>query len=221
MRDTEANTGETLTERAHAALIAALRAGRIASGQFVTMPALVDLLDLPLAATREAVKRAEAHGLVVVLPKRGVMVMTADPDMTRHCMDLRAMLDQEGARRLIDSGADMPLAALRASHEALIAAATAEMTPDLPERAIATDLSLHDAVSAGLGNPLAREAYRTNRDRIAIIQNTRPFLPDRIIPAMREHLDIIAALELGDAEAAAGAVRFHYRMTLRWWGILV
>ena len=95
------------------------------------------------------------------------------------------------------------------------------MTPELPRRAILTDLTLHDALSTGLDNPLAAEAYQVNRDRIAVIQNTRPFLPDRIVPAMREHLAIIDALERRDAEAAVAAIDAHYRMTLRWWGILV
>jgi len=95
------------------------------------------------------------------------------------------------------------------------------MTAELPGRAIETDLSLHDALSGWLGNPLAAEAYRVNRDRIAVIQNTRPFLPDRIVPAMREHLAIIGALERRDAEAAVAAIAEHYRITLRWWGILV
>ena len=60
-----------------------------------------------------------------------------------------------------------------------------------------------------------------NRDRIAVIQNTRAFLPDRIVPAMREHLAIIDAVERRDAEAAVAAIAEHYRTTLRWWGILL
>lgn len=210
-----------LADQAYDRLIAVLREGRLGSGQFVSMPGLVDLLDLPIAATREAVKRAGVNGLVDVLPKRGVLVMEASAETTRDCMDLRALLDQEGARRLVASGADLPLAALRASHEALVADAERAMTADLPARAIATDLSLHDALATGLANPFATVAYRANRDRIAVIQNSRPFLPDRIVPAMHEHLAIIAALERRDADAAVEAIAAHYRLTLRWWGILV
>jgi DNA-binding GntR family transcriptional regulator len=217
----QAPIGDALmADRAYDRLIAALREGTLAAGQFVSMPGLVDIIDLPLAATREAVKRADVNGLVQVLPKRGVLVMDASAKATRDCMDLRAMLDAEGARRLIASGAALPLDELRAGHEALIEAAERAMTPELPRRAILTDLSLHDALSTGLANPLASEAYRVNRDRIAVIQNTRPFLPDRIVPAMREHLAIIDALRRRDAEAAVAAIDAHHRTTLRWWGIL-
>ena len=46
-------------------------------------------------------------------------------------MDMRALLDQEGARRLIAAKADLPLAALRKSHLALIEDTERAMTPDL------------------------------------------------------------------------------------------
>ena len=113
----EAPMGEALlADQAYDRLIAVLRDGTLASGQFVSMPGLVELLELPLAATREAVKRADVNGLVRVLPKRGVLVMDASAKVTRDCMDLRALLDAEGARRLIATRTALPLDALRASH---------------------------------------------------------------------------------------------------------
>ena len=209
-----------MADQAHDRLVAVLREGQLAAGQLVSMPGLVEIIGLPLAATREAVKRADVNGLVRVVPKRGVLVMDASAKVTRDCMDLRAMLDAEGARRLIAAETALPLDELRASHEALIESAERAMTAELQRRAILTDLSLHDALSTGLANPLAAEAYRVNRDRIAVIQNTRPFLPDRIVPAMPEHLLIIDALARRDAEATVAAIAAHYRTTLRWWGIL-
>ncbi len=206
-------------ERAYGALIDALRAGRLVSGAFLSMPGLVDQLGLPIAAVREAVKRAEARGLVSVLPKRGVLVMDAGPESTRECLELRAMFDAEGTRRLIDGGRNSQLDELRKAHEAVLRAARAGGAPELPKRAIQTDLSLHDAMATGLGAGLAASLYADNRHRIAIIQNTRPFLADRIVSAMEEHLAIIAAIEARDAEAAAAAIRVHLAATLRWWGV--
>lgn len=207
-------------ERAYGALLAELRDGRLPSGTFVSMPLLVDRLGLPIAAVREAVKRAEAAALVTVLPKRGLTVMDAGPQTTRECLDLRAMFDAEGARRLVLQGGDIPLAALREAHERLRdAVADGRALPGLSRRAIETDLSLHDALAGGLRSRLARRLYLENRDRIAVIQNTRPFVPDRILSAMTEHLAIIAALEARDADRAVAAIRDHLAGTLRWWGV--
>lgn len=214
------NKSLLMTEQAHDALIARLRDGTLPSGTFLSMPMLVELLGLPLAAVREAVKRAEASGLVNVLPKRGLQVMDAGPDMTRECLELRAIFDMEGAKRLIARRDDIPLAALRAAHERLRDEAQGNMAIDLPQRAIATDVSLHDALARGLGSSLAGRLYEENRNRIAIIQNTRPFLPDRIASAMDEHLAIIDALENGEAEKIEAEIRTHLTHTLRWWGIM-
>lgn len=207
------------TDRALAALLSQLRSGQLASGAFLSMPVLVESLAMPISAVREAVKKAEATGLITVLPKRGIMVMDAGPEITRECLELRAIFDCEGARRLIESGAEMPLARLRSEHEALLATAEKEAFPSLSTRAIKTDLSLHDVLAAGIGSQLCAKLYAENRDRIAVIQNSRAFLPARIVSAMREHLDIIAALEAGNADAAQNAILTHLTNSLGWWGI--
>lgn len=210
---------ELLAERAHQALIAQLCDGHLRSGSFLSVPALVERLGLPIAAVRDAVKRAEAAELLVIMPKRGIMVMESSPAITRECLDLRAILDCEGARRLVRAGLPDSFAKLRQAHESLRDRAIRAPTPELPPQAIATDLSLHDALSEGLDSRLARRIYAENRVRIAVIQNTRPFLADRIVSAMNEHLDIITALEAGDAEGACAAIGHHLVQTLRWWGI--
>lgn len=217
------NSGSTppdlMTEQAYQALIAQLRDGRLGSGTFLSMPVLVKQLELPMAAVRDAVKRAEAGGLVSVIPKRGVMIMDAGPDTTRECMELRMVFDCEGARRLIEQSEHIPLAALRDAHEELRDAAQTQISPELTLRAITTDLSLHNALAAGNTSPLATRLYTENRERISIIQNTRPFLANRIVSAMEEHLTIISALEARDTEATLTAIRTHLRSTLIWWGI--
>lgn len=218
MKMDESAGADLLADQAYLRLRALLHEGAVAAGAFLTMPGLTETLGFPLAATREAVKRADARGLVRVLPKRGVLVMDARPETMRACLDMRAALDAEGARRLVAAGVP-DLSALRQTHEAMLEAARAGATSGLTRQAQRVDLSLHDLLSQGLGNPLLGDAYGVNRDRIAVIQNTRPFLADRIASAMAEHLAIIAALEAGDAEAATAAIAEHYRQTLRWWGV--
>src|SRR5690606_40236848 len=100
--------GGLIAERGYRALVERLRDGSLASGQFVSMPMLGEMLGFPIAAVREAVKRADTLGLVSVLPKRGVMVMSADAETTRHCLDLRAILDAEGARRAVEQHGPLP-----------------------------------------------------------------------------------------------------------------
>lgn len=207
-----------LSDQAFDALIRALRGGDLRASAFFSMPELALRLGFPIAAIREATKLAEARSLLRILPKRGVAIMDAGPEITRQCMDMRATLDKEGARRLLAGEAPCPLAELRASHEALLEYARATDARATVVEAIETDLSLHNALAEGLTNPLLRECYEQNRDRIAVIQNSRPFLQDRIVSAMEEHLEIIAAMEEGNVPRVVAGIDRHLAQTLRWWG---
>ena len=85
--------------------------------------------------------------------------------------------------------------------------------------AIEVDLSLDNFLAEGLENARLAAAYDANRMRIAIIQNVRPFLQDRIVSAMEEHIAIMDALESRNVEAAIEAIQYHCEQTLRWWGV--
>ena len=212
--------GLLLADKAFLALRELLTNGGLRAGQFVSMPDLVKSIGLPIAPVREAVKRAESAGLVRILPKRGVAVMEATPGLIRECFHLRTIFDQEGARQLVRKAAATDLGELRARHQQVLEAARRDITPSLQREAMAVDWALHTALADALDNDSAREIYGRNRDRISVIQHSRPLLPDRIVPAMEEHLAIMDAIAGGDAERAADQVRNHFRQTLRWWGII-
>ena len=212
--------GLLLADKAFIGLRELLTGGGLRAGQFVSMPDLVKTLGLPIAPVREAVKRAESAALVRVLPKRGVAVMEATPEVIRECFHLRTIFDQEGARELVRRKAGASLAGLREAHRRVLDAARVGITQPLQREAMAVDWSLHSTLAGALDNDSARAIYARNRDRISVIQHFRPPLPDRIVPAMEEHLAILDAIDAGDEEGAARKVREHYQQTLRWWGIL-
>lgn len=211
---------DTLNARAQVALIEALRHGELRAGRFVSMPQLVEILGMPLAAVREAVRYGATSGWLDIIPKRGVQIIEATPETIRDSLDLRMVLDQEGARRrILDQEALKTLPALREAHEQVLALARRGATPELSPGAIVVDLSLHDFLAAGLNNPLLRAAYDANRVRIAIIQRVRPFVQERILTAMQEHLAIIEALQRGDVSAAVAGIAYHNERTQHWWGV--
>ena len=213
------NEVQLMATQAQEALWAALLAGKLRDGQFLSMSQLAEILDFPIAPIREAVKVASAQGLLSALPKRGIRIMEAHPETIRECLDFRMVMDQEGARRRIASNALSGLDALRKRHVEMRNTARTDAAKSLPPQAIEIDLSLHDFLSDGLDNAQLAEGYAVNRMRIGIIQNSRPFLQDRIVSAMEEHIAIIDALENRDIETATVAIRHHCDQTLRWWGV--
>lgn len=66
------------------------------------------------------------------------------------------------------------------------------------------------ASSTSLGNRIISDAYRVNSIKIRLIKQEQTRLNDMVvISTMREHVRIIEAMERGDAEAAARAMRDH------------
>ena len=212
-------TGMLLAEQAFLAFRDLLFRGEVRAGQLVSMPELVEQTGLPLAPVREAVKHAESVGLVRILPKRGVLVIEPVPETIRSCFHLRCMLDQEGAWMLAGKLGEAPVIALREAHAAVRDQALKGITPELQQWAMAVDWQLHQTLAAALDNPLAADAYASNRDRITVLQQSRRLLPERIVPAMDEHLLIIDAILEGRPHDAVQAVRDHLAGTLRWWGL--
>lgn len=209
-----------LNTRAQTALTEALRSGALRAGQFLSMPQLVEILRVPIAAVRDATRHAQVSGWLDVIPKRGVQILEAEPATIRDSLDLRMVLDQEGARRWISKGEGLEeLAALRQAHERMLETSRGAASPELSPQAILVDLSLHDFLARGLGNPMLRADYETNRIRIAIFQRVRPFVQERVRSAMEEHLAIIDALQRGDAPATTEAIAHHCVRTQHWWGV--
>ena len=211
--------GMLLADQAFQAFRDLLCCGDVRAGQLVSISELVDKTGFPLAPVREAVKHAASWGLVRILPKRGVLVIEPTPEVIRACFHLRTLLDQEGARILALKPDGARMRALREEHVAVRLQALEGITPKLQHWAMAVDWALHEALADALDNPLAADVYACNHDRITVLQLSRRLLPERIVPAMDEHLQIIDAVLSGDADVAVRAVRTHLTGTLRWWGI--
>ncbi len=213
-----------LNDQAYRALKGALVSGMMRAGEMVSLQDLVKRFHMPLAPIREAVKRAASEKFLRIVPKRGIYVMEATPERLLECFGLRMLIDREGARKLarrVRAGLAQPaLDALQTAHQALYERALVEVDQVLAAEAYVLDWQLHLTLSGAIHNPLIEEIYAINREKIRLMQNTRPSLPDRVAPSLAEHLDILRTIASGDPEAADQKVCDHYRQTLRWWGIL-
>lgn len=208
------------SDEAFERLRALLREGTLRAGEFVSQQDLVDRMAMPMAPVREAVKRAAADGLVDVLPQRGVRVMEATPRRILDGFGLRLLVDREGARKHARRGLTPELARIRRAHEAILAECRRGLTEDAIARSYEADWALHAALAGAIDNALVADLYARNRERLTILQRTRPMLPDRVVPSLTEHLAILEAIAARDPERADAAVAEHARQTLRWWGFL-
>lgn len=187
-----------------------LLAAVIRPGQFVSQRELAALTDLPLGAIREVIPRLEAEGLLVTVPQRGLQVATVDVRLVRNAFQLRLALEREAVLQFAAAATDAQLDAIEAAHRDIVRRARRGATPALLNAAQAVDWGLHDTMIDALGNELVSSTYRVNSLRIRLIRLERVTLDaDALLPAMDEHLQLIAALRTRDPQRAVSALEAH------------
>jgi DNA-binding GntR family transcriptional regulator len=199
-----------LREQAYAGYTRSLLAREIRPGQFITQRQLVEITGLPLGAIRELVPRLEAEGLIRTAPHRGMQVPQVDITLVRNAFQFRLFLEEPAVRLFARNASPDVVAALRESHERIIARHDAGDEENLMEEAEATDLKLHETIIDHLNNEIVSNAYRVNWIKIKLIRlaETRLYVP--MIPSViGEHMKIIEAIERRVEDEAARAMASH------------
>lgn len=200
-----------LRERAYESFTRHLLAKDIRPGQFISQRELVQLTGMPLGAIREMVPRLEADGLIVTVPQRGMQIANVDLKLVRNCYHLRTVLEKEAVAHYTMHASDAEIQEhAQALDRVMRRAQSGPITRKLLEEAQAVDWGFHDAIIDALGNELLSNVYRVNSIKIRLIRLERVVLsPEVLLPAMREHADIMAAMQARDAGAAVKAMEKH------------
>ncbi len=183
----------------------------VVPGQFVSQRELTQLLDMPLGAVRELIPRLEAEGLLRTVPQRGLQIAHVDLSLIHNAFQLRGMLEREAALHFVKTVSDVDLQSIEQSHLAIVnSAQTGQITDELLAEATSVDWGLHDLMIDTMGNELISQTYRINSLRVRLIHLERSTLSAEILlPAMQEHLNLIAALKARDAALVAQHLAFH------------
>lgn len=199
-----------LREKAYASFTRHLLARDVRPGQFVSQRELVALTGLPLGAIRELVPRLEAEGLLTTIPQRGIQIAHIDLNLIREAFQFRLFMEKEAVALFTVSASDAQLAKLRREHEDMLAIGlSGTLTPEIEAKAQAIDWNLHDTFIDSVGNELIAKAYRVNSIKMRLISQERYRIEGRVVPVMREHLTVLAAIETRQPERAVQVLAEH------------
>ena len=188
----------------------------LAPGQFVSQGELCELLDVPLGPTREALKRLEAENLVRLIPQRGIQITDIGVTLIHEAFQFRTVLELAAVRRFVGTVEDATLDTLEGTTRGILERLDggSNSDPRLLDAALQVDWGMHDMIVESVGNRIMMTAHRQNFDKIKMIRlhgRSPRYLP----LAMEEHLGVIAALKLRDADEAAAALEHHLRCAER------
>ncbi len=199
-----------LREKAYESFQQRLMALDLRPGQFVSQRELVALTGMPLGAIRELIPRLEADGLIVTIPQRGMQIAAVDLKLVGNAFQLRIILEKEAIASFAVKARTEEIEALADAYDRIVAKSRKGISRELLEEAQTADWAFHDALIDSLGNDILSAIYRVNSIKIRLIRLDRVLLsPDNLMPALKEHGDIIAALRARDSARAVMALERH------------
>jgi DNA-binding GntR family transcriptional regulator len=198
-----------LRQTVYESLVELIVNGVLQPGQRMVEAELARRLGVSRQPIREAFHRLQAEGWVDLRPGQGAFVHTpTDPEVTQ-LLDVRALLESEAARLAAGNATPEQVASLRAIWDEGADALKAED----PERIVAANGRFHAQVRAISGNVVLAEMIGLVDRRVRWYH--RKVARARGLESWNEHLEIIDAIEAGDADRAAAVARRHTEHTKR------
>lgn len=190
----------TLAAQAYLRLEELIVTARLKPGAVVSEALLARQLGIGRMPIREAIKRLDVEGLLVVLPQRGVLVSAIDLGQVRLQLETRRPID----RLLADSAARRATRSERGEMKALADEIVAAAGRGDVDAFLACDRAFDQLVAGACRNAFTARAaaqlhahsrrfwhaYRDERDLVA---------------SARCHAELMRAIAAGDAETAAAA----------------
>jgi DNA-binding GntR family transcriptional regulator len=186
------------------ALRDAILTGRLPDGAVLKQAAIAEHLGVSRVPVREAMRELQAEGLVESRAHHIAVVPTLSAERIRQLYDYRALIEAHMAERAVALLDKSDVKALKAKNKEM--AATVDHA-----KWLALNAEFHEIIllkgSDETGLELVRQ-LRTKGERYVRMWSRGKGI-HRPKEVRREHADVIAGIEAGDAAAVGEAVRSH------------
>lgn len=182
--------------------------GDVRPGQKLSEIPLAGQLGVSRGPVREALRVLEEKGLVRVEKNRGVFVRTITANEADEIYELRRAYEEIIVRKLAACPAVLDGAGLA---ELLERAAVSAARGDV-ERCHRANLEFHDSLARLTGSSRLLDGYRRLVNELALFRHhahARVADASTLRSSVAEHQAILAAIDEGDGERAAGLVAAH------------
>ncbi|SDE87802.1 DNA-binding transcriptional regulator, GntR family [Paracoccus isoporae] len=191
--------GESTYER----LCDDIRSGVLPPGSRLRETEIATRLSVSRTPVREAIRRLEAEGLVIHLPRSGAVVRKLDYPELMELYEMRTVLEGTAARLATRSASPVEIEELEAINAEM---QQAEGQPDL---LVQLNRQFHRRLLDAARNRFLLRAMASVENTLLILGTSSMQIPDRARQAVAEHREVLDALLARDGSAAEAAMRRH------------
>lgn len=195
-----------------------ISARQLRAGEPVSDVAIARELGISRTPAREAIRQLVTEGLLEAVPGRGVVVITLDRNDIRELFELREALEGLAARTVAARGISAAelrdlrsvAAVLTGLIQELESSGKRMLDEKQMERFELADLAFHTFIMKLAGNQRSLKTLAGIRRLIRIFAaRRRGHTPAALKQIQRDHLELIRALQKGDAQGAVECVHRH------------
>lgn len=200
------NERMTLTETAYKYIFDGILNGKYRAGQSISPDNIVKSLNMSKTPVREALVQLEVEGLVS-RNGRFYNVIFLDENEVLELYEIRGILESEATFIATKKLTPEILNELKATLE-MIKRLNQEKEPE-PLKLADLNGKFHSILAKGSGNRYILEYTSQVRLKLKVIRTALFSSIDRRISEIKEHEDVLRAMEAGNAEEARDRMRSH------------
>jgi DNA-binding GntR family transcriptional regulator len=178
---------------------------RILPGAKLNERELSEVLNVSRTPLREAIKMLAAEGLVELLPNRGAIAVALTEADVLNTFEVMAGLEAQSGELAAERITAAELAEIKAMHFEMLAAYTRR---DLPNY-YRLNAAIHNAINAAAKNPVLASTYAQVNARLQALRFRSNQDEEKWKAAVKEHEQMIEALEARDAPAMRRVLLDH------------
>lgn len=194
-----------LRELVFESLREAIIQGRLHPGERLMEIQLAEELGVSRTPVREAIRKLELEGLVLMIPRKGAYVSQISMKDIADVFEIRRALEGLAARLAAERATDEEVERLEL---ALIQISEVAETDDL-DGAVALDTDFHEELMRASHNPRLSQMVSNLREQIQRFRLTSLSHPGRVKLAVEEHRKVVDAIASHDAELAQNLAYEH------------
>ncbi|WP_436015496.1 GntR family transcriptional regulator [Rhizobium sp. LjRoot254] len=205
-----------MSDLAYERVLEALFERKVQAGSFVSQGELSEIVDVPVAPLRDALRVLEAEGILTIHPRSGIQFVRPGFELTRATYQFRLILERAAVRIFAEEGDEDLIVAMGRRHKDLIEtiASNGLTTADLLEMEELERL-LHNAVIGILRNPLIESSYRRMHNYLRLLRLDRKLTAPIVLRTLKEHVEIVEACRKRDADRAESALDAHFQAAMQ------
>ena len=187
------------------ALREAILSGSLAPGERLMEIQLAEDMGVSRTPVREAIRKLELEGFVVMIPRKGTYVAGLSMKQMSEVFEVRAALEELAVDLSAERISDEELEQL----EHLLISISDEMVKDDIETIVKLDEEFHDLLYKTARNSRLSSAINHLTEQMHRYRTASLSYPGRLKSALEEHRNIVEAIARRDGDAARKAAREH------------